>query len=353
MKPYMGLFDSEANQAAIEKCLEEIRSLQRQRRLIYENHKAQLDLTFHKSSRVLKPPDLLDRVVPLITQIRIVATEYERFVCLDFSAKFHATLPREIRDMVYDGLDLFYHEVYIRDPKSVQYESRFDKWMTGCSFLGPPLARPARELSKGQIEGYRWRVEYLMEDVVREITERYYATTYFGFRHTDHHLISQFLLEDRWGVGLMPGKFVRYIQLCIDDDENMADTASKTKLIWRLEGLIGMSSKNAKLRIFVDLKNNSLGKMPDVLEVLAPTIYALKNEDRRRIRVALRYRGVIDDITASFNSSREQFRDSCMEMKAVSSLLLQHGRSATLTVDRDGRSRNFGSYDGNYIFVVV
>jgi len=124
--------------------------------------------------------------------------------CLDLATKFHAAVPREVRDMVYLYLHVpnhdFVHEV-----------------VSTTEFQESPSARSLRRsMVLGKLLPHWRSVDFVGPDFARELTEIFYEHTVLHFTHrtppcrdTSTCLISTLFTQDLFGHGILPVTFIR------------------------------------------------------------------------------------------------------------------------------------------------
>lgn len=100
-------------------------------------------------------------------------------------------LPREIRDLVYD-------HVHAHD----------------TIYVGPEYMRGTIEPCESDRGAHYWNLEYVGESMKRELVESWYRNTLFYFydKKNNAQVAKDFLVTDRWGLGIQPRNFIRNVR---------------------------------------------------------------------------------------------------------------------------------------------
>lgn len=134
-----------------------------------------------------------------ITQSNLAA--YAQSECFHLTTSLIATLPREIRDMVYTHLFTNAQE---------QIDSSYF-----ASILDPVKGYYTFDPSRWKATHYPqhfWDVTYVGDIFLHELAETYYRTTTFIFTDKDG-LLSRFLNTDQLGLGFLPKSHVRNVEV--------------------------------------------------------------------------------------------------------------------------------------------
>ncbi|KAF2812053.1 uncharacterized protein BDZ99DRAFT_260278 [Mytilinidion resinicola] len=159
-----------------------------------------------KAVQLLKEAYLMDEDAMIVAshqrgiswrQVR-EAYDVSRAISLDFASKIYATLPRELRDMIYKQcfpervkVELVYYQHEVRD------------------MMGRP--------------NYLF-ANWVGENVAKEALEAFYKNVMFEFDSRSEPEISLWgsLHSDAFGFGIFPIRYLRHVCLSVKDDQEMA-----------------------------------------------------------------------------------------------------------------------------------
>ncbi|KAF1851051.1 uncharacterized protein K460DRAFT_412669 [Cucurbitaria berberidis CBS 394.84] len=223
------------------------------------------------------------------------AYERGRRECLAFCVKFHAALPRELRDMVYDQLipPRLWHHVF--EPLDEKGQPRVSSNpLVSASFFDPRSRIPEQPSVRRDIWRYR---EYVGDIVAKEVADRWYHTGLFILDAEDA-LLPKFLSTDVWEQDNVPAEAVRHIRLNIRDSI-FDDELKPDKLVKGFEHLFRVANKKTEIVFYMSggygdpvgwyirhlFRSWQLQPLGDALELIRPTIYRLREEGYTRVRV--------------------------------------------------------------------
>jgi hypothetical protein len=258
---------------------------------------------------------------------------------LEFCSAFHAALPREVRDIIYD---------HLIHPRKRHFVLEGRTQLTGmyrrithdrgtASFFDAPPPMPDDPAMRRDV----WRlVEYTGEAVAKEIGERWYCTGGFVLDAEDCFL-KKFLTRDVWQRGNMPADIVRHIRINVNHDELVFHSRS---IIADVESLFDLSNKatfiifqmNASSDYILTTMGPQYFYLQRLLEGFGPHVYRLRAEGFSRIKI---YQGITNaeldqwpwngcqrDITHFFDLEQAEFQEV---FRRVSDLALMKMRSCT------------------------
>jgi hypothetical protein len=143
-------------------------------------------------------------------ELRDQVVEHGQLACLQLCDKMHATLPGELRDMVYSNIIGPYHY------EIVSKRSTWDNGVIrakGITFVNTQL----HKMSKPDAQPLQWWLgSYMGEEVAKEIIERWYRTRTFQFMSNKLHMLPVFLAIDAFEKSFEPGLLVQHIRIHID-----------------------------------------------------------------------------------------------------------------------------------------
>lgn len=130
--------------------------------------------------------------------IRRAIQPFAKTSCLSLCESICNNLPREIRDMIYE---------YLYDHDTI--------------YVGPEYFTKTTQPCQLSLKAHYWDNEYVGRDMQREIVESWYRTTLFYFydKAANVKVTQQFLVTDKWGLGIEPRHFFCHarIELCMDN----------------------------------------------------------------------------------------------------------------------------------------
>ncbi|KAH7069764.1 hypothetical protein BKA63DRAFT_493973 [Paraphoma chrysanthemicola] len=129
--------------------------------------------------------------------IRDTLKPYSQAICLHFSKKVLAKLPREMRDIVYE---------YLVEPDYIWVGTEY------FTNTGPPC--------DVQRDAHFWSPAYVGDAMQAEIVQTWYRTSLFYLwnRAKNHELIERFLTQDRWGIGVLPHEHISRLRFDLGDN---------------------------------------------------------------------------------------------------------------------------------------
>ena len=161
-------------------------------------------------------------------------------LCRSFCHAFQQTLPRELRDVVYEHL-MDYYRMY--DPHQVMLVDDASLSLYPCFFR--PLSTEGSGWSNAP---HIWDENYVGYEFVRELAERWHKSTTFDFA-SDFHLIPKLIASKNWSE-VHPADLVRSVRfmiavLQIEDDQEIkyADAPNVTALLEQLQPLTCFKSR--------------------------------------------------------------------------------------------------------------
>ena len=203
---------------------------------------------------------------------------------LELCTELHATLPRELRDMVYD---------YILGP--VGDEAIIDRFVekqsengSKCREYFDAKSHPKQRLWESQKtvsrELYWWRDECMGETVARELVERWYMTRVFVLRARFQKLFTNFLAYDLFEKTIKPREVAQHIQILI----TVPAAHKPGKFQRRLHCLQAIKNKGVRLTFALaedKTTTNATRRLRIFLELVSSVLYQLRTHGFYRIDV--------------------------------------------------------------------
>lgn len=165
--------------------------------------------------RTRPPPSVIEeayeRLAKLITENESRTAELCRMVaphakksCRSLCDRIYYDLPREMRDNIYGFLHG--HETI---------------------YVGPEYFGQTKQPCETDRDAHYWDLEFVGEDIQREIIESWYRTTLFYFydKHHNHEVITRFLDTDRWQLGIKPRHFICKTRFELDASQSLRTTS--------------------------------------------------------------------------------------------------------------------------------
>jgi hypothetical protein len=220
--------------------------------------------------------------------------------------KMHNTLPRELREEIYDHLAGCDHTEKVwgvaeRKPNErllMGMKSFFDAREGDIERLGPSSS------------AHMWEEEYVGAAMAAEPAEHYYRTTEFQFDGSAICLLSRFLAEDVWIKGLVPRELVRKVRIHIVATPQVAASVQRT-LTELIPKLGDITHKEAKIVIRVytrEYKLEDLSLLRDLLESLAALVYHLRGIGYNGLRLEFSTWYGLLQITRFFDKTWEEWQ---------------------------------------------
>lgn len=174
------------------------------------------------------------------------------------------------------------------------------------SFFDPRSRMPAQVSVRRDVWRYR---EYVGDVVAKEIAERWYHTGLFILDAEDL-MVGKFLGTDVWEREVDPAGAVRHVRIqikcyCFDDGWDGGEMVEG--MLKSFEELSRITNKKTEIVFFLS-KSEALWRTRRILELLAPSVYRLRREGFRGVKVL---RGGCDvgrsDVTHVFDEPVEMF----------------------------------------------
>ncbi|KAJ4377761.1 hypothetical protein N0V83_000591 [Neocucurbitaria cava] len=143
--------------------------------------------------QIRRQKDIIDE------QLRKHFELYAKATCKSLCEKVWTCLPREIRDIIYD---------YVHAHDTI--------------YVGPEYLRTSDEPCESDRGAHYWDPEYVGDAVKLEMVESWYRTTLFYFydKANNTQVIDQFLVTDRWDLGLKPHEFICKVRIDLGPSDN-------------------------------------------------------------------------------------------------------------------------------------
>ncbi|KAF2637725.1 hypothetical protein P280DRAFT_520860 [Massarina eburnea CBS 473.64] len=243
--------------------------------------------------------------------------KYYRLRRLRLCEAMHATLPLELRELVYDFLEcpkdadqgpIHVHETIHIDQSdnSMPANPTPDQWLAHRpSFFVDP-----RTGSEEGLFGYWYNEDHVGANVVEDLISRYYCRNTFFFSSTDHACIPKFLDTDRFDTALKPARHVRHVEF-VCHSGNVETSTAQGELGNALQALI--SNISARARIVVRIYK-SLPSFFDIMETIAPILHKAK-EENRDVEMEVVEGGEVFDIGPIFERPWAEYEEAYLEMK--------------------------------------
>lgn len=124
---------------------------------------------------------------------------YAKTTCQKLCDTVIHSLPREIRDIIYG---------YLHQDETI--------------YVGPEYLSNSGQPCESDRGAHYWDPEYVGEAMRAEIVESWYRTTLFYFydKANNTHVVDQFLVLDRWGLGLKPRDYICRVRFDLGSSEN-------------------------------------------------------------------------------------------------------------------------------------
>ncbi|KAI4928953.1 hypothetical protein J4E85_005575 [Alternaria conjuncta] len=221
--------------------------------------------------------------------------EEGRLACLQLCATLHATLPRELRDMVYSEIIGPYYREIVTGHKD---HRRHVIQSTSMDFVNQEI----RGLKYTEQRGLKWWLDsYMGREVATEIVEHWYKGRTFCFSHRRLDLITDFLEHDVFSKGLKPGLIIQHMHV------HVGEYQTKTSYFDELRDTLGkIENKDVNLHIRL-IHRTSMSARRLQLERLGPVVYQLRKEGLSRVTV--QSSGCCKDFTSLFDVEEGLFLD--------------------------------------------
>jgi hypothetical protein len=146
--------------------------------------------------------------------------EYAQVDCRKLCDAVYRSLPREVRDMIYENIHL--EQQMIVDNVSCEYD-----WATSEPVVYTYFESKSDSLWRlgsrhGHEEEHWWKAEAVGEGMLQELLQTYYGSMQFDFR-SRFDLISRFQTTDQWEVGFLPVDFATNVAVAITCNDSTFD----------------------------------------------------------------------------------------------------------------------------------
>jgi len=209
--------------------------------------------------------------------------------CDALCASIHASLPAEIRDLIYDKLITVGLEHHVMEARGEDGALRVsNNPLVQTSFFDPRFRMPVEPAVRRDC----WRYsEYTGTLVGKEIAERWYRTGIFN-AYAEDDLLEKFLFHDVWERGVLPAVAVRHIHLHLPNIV-LAPDFFESQICHNVGLLTRLLNKKANIIIKTwmltqDGRQSFPGNMRQVVEtlrILGPIIYRLRGLGYSNVRV--------------------------------------------------------------------
>ncbi|KAF2823816.1 hypothetical protein CC86DRAFT_372020 [Ophiobolus disseminans] len=214
------------------------------------------------------------------TELNAELDKVGRHRCRDLCALLHATLPRELRDMIYD---------YLLHPASeVSIKRRSYKDDSGELQFRDDKSHPSRRLWKTREVSakYPWcRSSYMGKVVAREVVERWYGTRIITIRAKNLDLLPNLLEHDLFYNSIDPKDILHHIRVVVHNPA----PASTTDLPGNLRCLESLENTSFKITLtlasYSAVSESGSAVLASFLLLICPTVYRLRDAGFSRIRV--------------------------------------------------------------------
>lgn len=189
-------------------------------------------------------------------------TAHAKSTCLELATEFYATMPRELRNLVYS-----YLHRSVDTPKDRRGQDTME-----------PRPDHLRRLTPV------WQSkEYVGYEFAREYTEFFYEHTQLQFRTRwcSVEALDNLLLRDPFGYGITPIKLIRSLYITLQGPGNncFESFRDQSKVLFRLGKRTHVTFRIQLDMIFED-ETRQLGFLLKSLEFLAYMLYKFKQADR-------------------------------------------------------------------------
>ncbi|KAH7390467.1 hypothetical protein BKA66DRAFT_36178 [Pyrenochaeta sp. MPI-SDFR-AT-0127] len=212
-----------------------------------------------------------------------IVYERSRRDCLAFCAKFHAALPRELRDLVYDQLIVPGKRHHVFEARDGSGQPRISSNpLVSVSFFDPRSRIPEQPSVRRDVWKYR---EYTGEIVAKEIAERWYHTGLF-ILDVEDFLLPKFLSTDVWEHKAKPSAAIRHLRLNIHYN-TIESSQSIDDLLESFEDLSKIENKSTEIIFHLSCSYVSLGVKPlmNMLNLIRPTVYRLRAGGYKKVKI--------------------------------------------------------------------
>lgn len=145
-------------------------------------------------------------------ELHVMITSYVQEPCKQLCATILETLPRELRDMIYDNLHA--HDTI---------------------YVGPEYMRKSVQPCETDRGAHYWDAEYVGQEMQRELVESWYRTTLFYFydKANNAEVVTQFLDTDRWALDVKPRSVICRVRFDLDASGGKLHTSSSLSTMAR------------------------------------------------------------------------------------------------------------------------
>ncbi|KAF2463056.1 uncharacterized protein BDR25DRAFT_347442 [Lindgomyces ingoldianus] len=237
--------------------------------------------TLEEKKKDARMERLRDDIKGLQRNIRGETRDFCKLQCTTLVARFHASLPLELRYMVYDYLiSDFRSEIGVKENDALYY--RHEKF---------------NKVAWGDPWGFIFRPNWVGQDVAKEAASYFYSTTLLRLYYTtqiEHFLINRY---DIFFLGLDPKAVIRRLEIYIHYNRKAKDgyhssgamnlyvedeiSELRTEQLKSLEALLEVTHvKGFRLLLLVKALRwdiNSRINALHLIEAVAPTLFRLKD----------------------------------------------------------------------------
>ncbi|KAF1942078.1 hypothetical protein EJ02DRAFT_466068 [Clathrospora elynae] len=234
---------------------------------------------------------------------REAAVKQARQVRLNLCTTLHATLARELRDVIYTEIIGPYHYESVR---------KRDAHDIAEGISGHPgLAYVNQNPPKSGSQLAWWRDDYMGEAVAMEMVQRWYRTRTFVFAHSNVYRLPTFLTDDVYDKGFEPGALVQRIRVHVNSHPGQV-RKSVAMLTETVHHLLTIKNKNVDMAICIGSERRGAAAeegaaVREVLGIVAPTVFQMRREGFGRVTVRMSRQQVWTDLCFLFEGAEEEF----------------------------------------------